>query len=50
MAIYEQCSKCYGHFEETDYISGIGLVCKKCSKIIRKSEINQEESTKEDKD
>jgi len=34
MTVYEQCEKCKKYVEETDYISGIGLVCKSCSKKI----------------
>jgi len=44
MAIYEQCSKCNkfifeGEKSESNYFSGIGLVCPECSKILlRKKE------------
>jgi len=37
MVVYEQCEKCEKYVEETDYFSGIGLVCKECSKKLRSS-------------
>lgn len=39
MTIYWECKKCKNYVEsekETDYLTEIGIVCKKCSKKIRK--------------
>lgn len=35
MTLYEQCSKCNEWVIDIDYLSGIGLVCKSCSRKIR---------------
>ena len=46
MTVYEECVRCekYIEYTNTDYIAGIGLVCKTCSKIIR-DERDKEQTT-----
>ena len=46
MTVYEECSKCGDYVEDTDYISGIGLVCKWCSRKIREEKKNEETKIK----